>query len=110
MNQQVPYAGYLFADRFFGNFFPARRASDSPMAMACCRLVTLFPELPLRKVPALRSLIALATFSEPPLLYCRAMSLSELQEAWIMSASTAPVSRPGPYLGVSSTRRAALAA
>jgi hypothetical protein len=41
---------------------PARRASDKPIAIACLRLVTLRPELPLRNVPALRSCIARFTF------------------------------------------------
>ena len=41
---------------------PSRLASDSPIAIACLRLVTFLPELPLRKVPRLRSRIARATF------------------------------------------------
>ena len=52
-----------------GTFPPARRASDSPMAMACFRLVTFFPERPLFKVPLLRSRIALLTFSAAFLPY-----------------------------------------
>ena len=47
-----------------GTFPPARRASESPIAIACLRLVTFFPERPLFSVPALRSFIALATFCE----------------------------------------------
>jgi len=46
-----------------GTFPPSRRASDNPMAMACLRLVTLRPELPLRNVPSLRSCIARLTFA-----------------------------------------------
>jgi hypothetical protein len=49
--------------RLRGTLAPARRASERPMAMACFRLVTFFPEPPLRKVPRFRSLITLATFS-----------------------------------------------
>lgn len=45
-----------------GTLPPARRASDSPMAMACLRLVTFLPERPLRRVPRLRSCIARFTF------------------------------------------------
>ncbi len=46
-----------------GTFAPARRASDSPMAIACLRLVTFFFDFaPLRSVPRLRSRIALPTF------------------------------------------------
>jgi hypothetical protein len=46
----------------FGTFCPDRRASDRPMAMACLRLFTFFPDLPLRNVPDLRSCNALPTF------------------------------------------------
>lgn len=53
---------------FFGTFFPLRRASDSPMAMACLRLVTFLPELPDRNVPFFRLRIAPATFLPAPLL------------------------------------------
>jgi hypothetical protein len=49
--------------RFFGTFAPARRASESPIAIACLRLVTRFPERPLLSVPRLRSIIARSTFS-----------------------------------------------
>jgi hypothetical protein len=52
----------FFAD-FFGTFPPARRASESPMAIACLRLVTFLPDLPLRNVPSLRSCIAFFTLS-----------------------------------------------
>jgi hypothetical protein len=47
---------------FAGTFAPALRASDSPIAMACLRLVTFFPELPDRRVPFLRSCIVFSTF------------------------------------------------
>jgi hypothetical protein len=52
----------FFAD-FFGTLPPARRASDKPIAMACLRLVTFFPDPPLRSVPSLRSCIAFRTFA-----------------------------------------------
>jgi hypothetical protein len=42
---------------------PSRRASESPMAMACFRLVTFFPDFPLFSVPCLRSCIAFSTLS-----------------------------------------------
>jgi hypothetical protein len=52
-------------DRFLrGTLPPARRASDSPMAIACFRLVTFLPDRPLRSVPRFRSCIAFATFCE----------------------------------------------
>src|SRR2546423_1849329 len=60
-------------DFFFGTFAPERRASDSPMATACLRLVTFLPELPLLSVPRFRSCIAFSTFFEAFLLYLRAM-------------------------------------
>jgi hypothetical protein len=58
----------LLAD-FFADFFrggtlpPSRRASESPIAIACLRLVTFLPEPPLRNVPSLRSCIARLTFA-----------------------------------------------
>jgi hypothetical protein len=55
----------FFEDAFFaGTLPPARRASDSPMAMACLRLVTFLPELPLFSVPRFRSCITFSTFSD----------------------------------------------
>jgi len=50
-------------DFFDGTLPPARRASESPMAMACLRLVTFLPELPLLSVPRFRSCIAFSTLS-----------------------------------------------
>jgi hypothetical protein len=44
-------------DFFFGTFLPLRRASESPMAIACLRLFTFLP-LPLFRVPRLRLRIA----------------------------------------------------
>src|SRR5580698_5780013 len=60
----------------FGTFAPARRASDSPIAIACLRDFTFLPDLPLRRVPAFRSCIALATFLPLALLYLRAIDAS----------------------------------
>jgi hypothetical protein len=45
------------------------------MAMACFRLVTFFPDRPLRKVPALRSCITFSTLAEAALLYLVAMNV-----------------------------------
>src|SRR5437764_13432617 len=66
-------------DFFDGTFAPERRASDSPMAMACLRLFTFLPELPLFSVPRLRSCIAFSTFFDAFLLYLRAMRLPPAQ-------------------------------
>src|SRR5688500_1615648 len=57
--------------RFFGTLAPERRASDSPIAMACLRLFTFLPERPLRNVPFLRSRITFSTFFDAFLLYLR---------------------------------------
>src|SRR5580692_5911676 len=46
------------------------------MAIACLRLVTFFPELPLLSVPRLRSSIAFLTFAPAALLYFRAIAYS----------------------------------
>jgi hypothetical protein len=56
-------------ERFRGTFAPARRASESPIAIACLRLVTFFPERPLLSVPLFRSRIARATFRDAFLPY-----------------------------------------
>jgi hypothetical protein len=63
----------FFADFFWGAlldalFFdgtlpPSLRASERPMAMACLRLVTFLPLLPLFNEPSLFSCIALSTLS-----------------------------------------------
>src|SRR5688500_3668196 len=45
-----------------GTFAPDRRASESPIAIACLRLFTFLPERPLLRMPRLRSCIALRTF------------------------------------------------
>jgi hypothetical protein len=62
-------------DFFGGTFFPARRASERPMAMACLRLWTFLPVLPDRSVPCLRSCIALPTFRDAPVPYFRPLLL-----------------------------------
>src|SRR4051812_39982169 len=54
-----------------GTLAPFFRASDSPIAIACSRLLTLppLPDFPRRSVPRLRRLIALFTLLPAPLLY-----------------------------------------
>jgi hypothetical protein len=63
-------AFFFAADRFFGAAFffggtlaPLSLASDSPMAMACFRLVTFFPLRPLFSVPLFFSCMAFSTLS-----------------------------------------------
>jgi hypothetical protein len=48
--------------RFAGTYPPARRASESPIAMACFRLFTDLPERPERSCPRFISGIARSTF------------------------------------------------
>jgi len=59
--------------RLAGTFAPFSRASESPIAMACFRLVTVppLPPLPLFKVPRLRRRIALSTALPAALPYFR---------------------------------------
>jgi hypothetical protein len=47
---------------------PCFRASDKPIAIACFRLVTVFPD-PLLRVPRFRSCMALSTLADAFLLY-----------------------------------------
>jgi hypothetical protein len=64
---------YLRARR--GTFFPFLRASDSPMAIACLRLLTFPPRpaSPRRSVLCLRRRIALLTSFEASREYCLAI-------------------------------------
>ena len=68
------FEAFRFFDAFFGTFLPLALASDSPIAIACLRLVTFLPERPLRNVPRLRSRMTFSTFFDAFLLYFRAMS------------------------------------
>jgi hypothetical protein len=63
----------LRLDDFLGTFFPFRRASDRPMAIACLRLLTVFPLLPLLSFPRLRLRIARSTSLDALREYRRAM-------------------------------------
>src|SRR5947207_14763735 len=60
-------------DFFVGTLAPFLRASDSPMAMACFRLLTLppLPPLPERSVPRFLRRIALFTVLPAALPYLR---------------------------------------
>ena len=64
---------YFFFDFLRGTFAPARRASERPIAIACLRLFTVFPDRPLFSVPLLRSCIARLTFCAAFLLYLAIM-------------------------------------
>ena len=52
----------LEADFLRGTLAPSFRACDSAIAIACLRLFTFLPDLPLFKVPLLRSCITFSTF------------------------------------------------
>ena len=54
-----------------GTFFPARRASESPIAIACLRLFTFFPLRPILRRPRLNSCISRSTFLPALGLYLR---------------------------------------
>lgn len=56
---------------FLGTFFPSRRASDSPIAIACLRLFTFFPLRPILRRPRLNSCISRSTFLLALGLYLR---------------------------------------
>jgi hypothetical protein len=66
---------FFFARFFGGTFFPSRLASESAIAIACLRLLTLRPDRPLFKVPALRFFIVRSTLADAFLEYLRAMTL-----------------------------------
>lgn len=59
-------------DFFLGTLAPDRRASDSPMAIACLRLLTLAPERPLFSLPRFISRTAFLTLRPLALPYFRA--------------------------------------
>src|SRR5205823_14844308 len=65
---------------FFGTLAPFFRASESPMAMACFRLLTRppLPPLPERSVPRFFRRIALATVLPAALPYLRYSNFSSL--------------------------------
>ena len=59
----VPGFPHFLRDDRRGTLAPERLASDSPIAMACLRLVTFLPERPERSWPRFLSCIARSTFS-----------------------------------------------
>jgi hypothetical protein len=69
---------FRFFVAFFGTFLPLARASDSPIAIACLRLLTLRPERPLFSVPALRFFIARLTSVDAFFEYLRAITFLRL--------------------------------
>jgi hypothetical protein len=72
------FALFRFFEAFFGTFFPLALASESPIAIACLRLVTFLPERPLFRVPAFRFFITRSTSREAFLEYLRAIAFLRL--------------------------------
>ena len=72
---------FLFFEAFLGTFAPRALASERPMAIACLRLLTLRPDRPLFRVPALRSFIARLTLADAFFEYFRAMIILQLRES-----------------------------
>jgi len=87
---RISHLGFGYRPFFRGTLAPVRRASESPIAIACLRLVTFFPERPLFKVPRLRSCIALLTFCAaffpylamviPPLCFVQSVSTLRFEQ------------------------------
>jgi hypothetical protein len=71
--ENPPGTYFFLREDFFlrrrGTFAPARRASERPIAIACLRLFTFLPELPLLRAPRLRSRMTFRTFLRAALPY-----------------------------------------
>src|SRR5262245_9828572 len=74
-SERVYFRLVLDEERGRGTFPPAWRASESPIAIACSRLVTFFPERPDLSSPRFISCIARSTFSPALGPYRRAAPL-----------------------------------
>jgi len=74
------FLAVFFLDDFFGTFAPAALASESPIAIACLRLLTFFADRPLFKVPDLRFFIARPTFADAFFEYFLAMTILPVAE------------------------------
>jgi hypothetical protein len=86
---------HFFFDEDFlgGTLAPAFRASYNPIAMACLRLFTFFPDRPLLSFPVFRSCIAFSTFSAAFFPYLAILFIllqnRALGEQWISTISKA---------------------
>jgi hypothetical protein len=84
----------LFFEPFFGGtFFPSRRASERPIAIACLRLLTFLPDRPLFKVPDLRFFIARPTFADAFFEYFRATILLPVETKLIFTVRESSIAR-----------------
>jgi hypothetical protein len=102
----VPLRVLFFAVLLRGTFAPFSRASDSPIAMACLRLLTVppLPPFPLLRVPRLRRFIALFTLLPAASPYFRLVFLAGIVRSFDLSpcepegdthASQVPIHRLG---------------
>ena len=76
------FDAFRFFAAFSGTFLPLALASDSPIAIACLRLLTFLPERPLVSVPALRFFIARLTSADAFFEYLRAIAFLRLSSVW----------------------------
>jgi low affinity Fe/Cu permease len=106
----------LFLERELrlGTLPPSRRASESPIAIACLRLFTFLPDRPERSVPCLRSCIAFSTLLEAFLPYLRAKSHLQVVSLQVLDRFSprwhprcTGLVGPGPTAGRLRIRRAA---
>src|SRR6059058_1801483 len=72
-----------------GTFLPFLRASERPMAIACLRLFTFLPLLPLLSLPRLRLRIARSTSFEALREYRRAIIRLPIDPSWFSTGSAA---------------------
>jgi hypothetical protein len=71
----------FLAPAFAGTFFPALRASDNPIAIACLGLVTFWP-LPERSFPFFIACISVSTDFEAAGLYLRVLFVAAFLTAF----------------------------
>jgi hypothetical protein len=79
----------FFDPAFFGTFAPRLRASESPIAIACFRLLTFLPDRPLFSLPRLYSCIALFTLRCDVLPYLAMFPVSFAWQRCIVAPATA---------------------
>ena len=82
-----------------GTFAPAFRASESPMAIACLRLVTFFPLRPLFSVPAL--LLMHGAFH----LLARHRTVLSASRVFFLRTSSSLAFKPSPFCCMGSRRQ-----
>jgi low affinity Fe/Cu permease len=81
-------------DARLGTLPPSRRASESPIAIACLRLFTFLPDPPERSVPRFRSCMAFSTFWEALRPYLRAKGHLQVSSVQVLDRTT----RVAPWL------------